>query len=108
MGQTAWRALAGLVEAGKVEAVGETKGRRYRLAAPKVAAPPAGADDPRWAKVLEIARREGKVTRARVVEVLGVSESTAGRALHDLAERGRIGGAGRGRGVVYHATCASP
>lgn len=100
---TAWRALVGLVQAGKIEAGGSTKGRKYRLAGPKVAAPPAGAEDPRWAKVLEIARREGKVTRARVVEVLGVSESTAGRVLAGMAEGGVIRPHGLGRSLAYRS-----
>ncbi|MFZ5480658.1 MAG: sigma 54-interacting transcriptional regulator [Myxococcota bacterium] len=98
---TAWRAMAALVEAGKLEAVGETKGRRYRVARPRVAAAPAGAEDPRWAKVLEIARREGKVTRARVVEVLGVSESTAGRVLVEMFSAGAVGRTGSGRACTY-------
>lgn len=98
---TAWRALVGLVEAGKIEAVGETKGRRYRLAGPKAAAPSHGAEDPRWAKVLEIARQEGLVTRRRVVGVLGVSESTAGRLLTDMAASGQLAQKGAGRGQAY-------
>ena len=82
---TAWRALVGLLEAGKVEAVGETKGRKYRVVGPKVAPTAADAGDPRWGTVLDIARREGNLTRARVVEVLGVSASTAGRILAEAA-----------------------
>jgi transcriptional regulator with GAF, ATPase, and Fis domain len=101
---TAWRALAGLVEAGKLEAVGETRGRKYRVAGPKATAPSAGAEDPRWGRILEIARREGKVTRARVVEVLGVSESTAGRLLGSGCAVGHLERRGLGRKASY--TCS--
>lgn len=95
---TAWRAMAALVESGKVEAVGETKGRRYRVAmAPAERCRP----DPRWEQVLGIARREGHVTRHRVIEVLGVPERTAGRALAKAAAAGHLHPSGSGRGVVY-------
>lgn len=73
-----------------MEAAHETQrsgsGQIWRDGTPKAAALPADAGDPGWGTVLEIARREGRVTRARVVEVLGVSESASGRG---LAEDGR-------------------
>ena len=102
---TAWRALAALVEAGRIEAVGATRGRRYRVAAVKVGAAPVGVEDPRWAQVLAIARREGKVTRQRVVEALGVSESTAGRLLAAMAQAGALAQKGSGRGLAYVLAC---
>jgi transcriptional regulator with GAF, ATPase, and Fis domain len=98
---SAWRALAALVEAGRIEAVGATRGRRYRLAAREAEAVPVAAEDPRWGQVLEIVRREGKVTRQRVVELLGVSESTAGRVLGEMAGGRALRLLGSGRGAAY-------
>ena len=95
---TAWRAMAALVESGKVEAAGETKGRRYRVVSAKG---PANAVDPRWEQVLALARREGTVTRRRVVEVLGVPERTAGRLLAAMAEAGVLAQHGSGRALGY-------
>jgi DNA-binding NtrC family response regulator len=97
---TAWRALAALVEAGKIETVGETRGRRYRVAAVRAAASTSEAD-PRWAHVLTIAAREGGVTRQRVVEILGVSHSSAGRALAAIVAAGTVERVGGGRATLY-------
>ena len=95
---TAWRAMAALVESGKVEPVGETKGRRYRAVSAKGT---MNTVDPRWEQVLALARREGTVTRRRVVEVLGVPERTAGRLLAAMAEAGVLAQHGSGRALGY-------
>jgi transcriptional regulator with GAF, ATPase, and Fis domain len=102
---SAWRALAALVEAGKVEAVGETRGRRYRVAARVAAMEAAPLDNPRTRQVLGIVTREGVVTRRRVVELLGVSESTAGRMLAEMAAAGTLAQKGSGRGLAYVLAC---
>jgi transcriptional regulator with GAF, ATPase, and Fis domain len=95
---TAWRAMAALVESGRVEAVGETKGRRYRVAGAKAVLVDV---EPRWEQVLAVARREGMVTRRRVVEVLGVPERTAGRLLAAMAMGGVLAQKGCGRALAY-------
>lgn len=95
---TAWRAMAALVEAGHVEAVGETKGRRYRVVSVKGT---MNAVDPRWEQVFALARREGTVSRRRVMEVLGVPERTAGRLLGAMASSGALRVDGLGRRARY-------
>ncbi len=102
---TAWRALAALVGAGKIEAMGETRGRRYRWAARAPVAEAAPLDNPRTRQVLGIVTREGVVTRRRVVELLGVSESTAGRMLAVMAAAGTLAQKGSGRGLAYVFAC---
>lgn len=66
-----------------------------RLTEPFLTAPP---DDE---QALEIARREGQVTTARLMEQTGVSKATATRRLAALAEAGRLVKVGEGRGTRY-------
>ena len=91
---TAWRALSSLAAAGTIVADGPGKGRRYRLAD---GAEAAGRSE----DVLALARREGRVTRQRVVAELGLTERTATRLLASLVEQGQLAATGRGRGAGY-------
>jgi transcriptional regulator with GAF, ATPase, and Fis domain len=98
---TAWRELAAMVKAGKLETSGQGKGCRYRLAEGRQEAPASG--DPRWLRVLELVEKEGMATRRRVVEVLGLPPRTAGRVLAEMAGAGLVLAEGEGRGLVYRA-----
>jgi predicted HTH transcriptional regulator len=65
----------------------------------------APLDNSRTRQVLGIVTREGVVTRRRLVELLRVSESTAGRMLAELAAAGTLAQKGSGRGLSYVPTC---
>ena len=95
---TAWRAMAALVEGGKVEAVGETKGRKYRAVSAKDT---TNAADPRWEQVLALASPGGVLNRHRVVEALGLAERTAGRWLAGMVREGVLVPHGIGRAAGY-------
>ena len=104
---TAWRAVMELVGAGKIAAMGATKGRRY--AVPVVVEPTATAlaRDARWDAVLGILATEGRVNRQRVVEALMLSERTAGRLLAAMAHCGVLLADGSGRSQRYSAGLAA-
>jgi transcriptional regulator with PAS, ATPase and Fis domain len=84
------RLLKALVEAGDLVAVGQGKATRYHL-------PTAGEvrQDPREAKALALVDAHGRVTRAQLAEVAGVSTRTAGRVLSGLVGAGVLRPDGR-------------
>jgi predicted HTH transcriptional regulator len=56
----------------------------------------------RWTTALDIATKEGRVTRAQLAGALGVSERTALRVLGELVNAGKLqADGGRGRAAGY-------
>ncbi len=108
------RVLAPLVAMERVVREGGSSGTRYRLAA-SLAPTGAAGDDRRWTLALEIARRDGRVTRTTLATEAGVSERTATRILAAMVEAGVLvedGGKGRGAGYapapITGVACATP
>jgi tetratricopeptide (TPR) repeat protein len=66
---------------------------------PRDNAAPSGEGD--TAAVMELARREGRVTPRRLMETLGVSKATATRRLAELVAQGALARQGKGRGAYY-------
>lgn len=89
------RRLRPLLAEGRVVREGSAAATRYRL----VDTADAWVADPRWATAVDLARRDGRVTRGSLAPALGVSERTATRLLTAIVESGlltREGGRGRG------------
>jgi transcriptional regulator with GAF, ATPase, and Fis domain len=106
------RRLAPLLAEGRVVREGGSSGTRYRLAGGTHG---ASIPDARWALALEIARRDGRVTRTALAAAAGGSERTATRVLAAMVEAGVLvedGGKGRGAGYlaagVNLAACPTP
>ncbi|MCA9494843.1 MAG: winged helix-turn-helix transcriptional regulator, partial [Myxococcales bacterium] len=86
------RALHQLVQEGRVGTVHRGSATRYHLVG---VTHPVGLDE-RWSIALQIATREGRVTRGRLAEHLGVSERTASRVLKAMVDEGLVFPDGRG------------
>jgi transcriptional regulator with GAF, ATPase, and Fis domain len=95
------RLLAPLIEQGKVERFGAGPSTTYAL--PKTQ--PNRSSRERWTTALDIATKEGRVTRAQLAGALGVSERTALRVLGELVNAGKLqADGGRGRAAGYLLT----
>ena len=98
-----------LVESGLVEALGTGRGRRYMLSAKAYGTGNAvhyvrqkGIDEVRYeGLILELARKQGKVKRADVVELLHISPAKAYRVLNRMADTEKLTLHGRGAGAYY-------
>jgi len=71
------------------------------------ATPPPDALDREEVAVLELARRQQKLTAQQLVEALHVSRATATRRLAALVEKGLLQMEGKGRGVHYRLVRAA-
>jgi tetratricopeptide (TPR) repeat protein len=67
--------------------------------------PPPDALAPADQALVDLARREGKLTPRRVMDALSISKATATRRLSELAAQGHLRRFGEGRGT-YYATAA--
>jgi len=96
------RLVAPMVAEGRVVRDGAGAVTSYRLVIHRPGAP---EPDDRWGTALDLARSEGRVTRGRLAEVVGVSERTALRVLSAMVEAGVLAeDGGRGRGAGYWAS----
>jgi|GEM_PF-4857724 len=95
---TLTKRLRPLIDQARVVREGVGSGTRYRLAERE-----AAVDlDPRWAVALQLARRDGRVTRGALSVALEVSERTATRVLRGMVDADLIeGDGGRGRCAGY-------
>ena len=92
------RLIAPLVGQGRIVREGRGAATTYRLAGQHG----ANGVDPRWERALDIARREGRVTRTALAAAAGVSERTATRVLGAMVDaRVLVDGGGRGRASGY-------
>ncbi|MCB9686009.1 MAG: sigma 54-interacting transcriptional regulator [Alphaproteobacteria bacterium] len=93
------RALSTVLADGTVEKLHRGSATRYRLAGTK-----DSAHCPRWDLALALVANEGRVTRGRLAEALGVSERTASRVLRAMVDDGLLESDGRsGRHAGYLA-----
>ena len=102
--------LERMVERGLVEGRGEKRGRVYHVAAPlyrRLGQTPAyvrsrGFDQIQQRQmVLNLAKTEGRITRAKAAELCQISEDQASRLLRKLRDSGELEQDGRGRGASY-------
>ena len=102
--------LAGLVEAGLVEARGERKGRTYHLSADtyrrlgeKAAYVRRRGFEPiqQEQMVLQYVEKHGRITRKEAAELCRIASSQAKRVLMRLAKSGHLTLHGRKRGAYY-------
>ena len=97
----AQRRLQRLQDAGRLAITGTGRGARYVVAAPAAEAPDDGFDA-RERAALEIARREGRVTRRTLADAAGMPPRSAGRVLARLVEVGVLAqDEGRGSAAGY-------
>ncbi len=90
---SAQRRLQRLVAEGRLVRLGQGRATRYAVG--------DGLDE-RERVALELAAREGRVTRRALAQASGLSARTAGRVLHGLVEAGRLKqDAGQGRSSGY-------
>ena len=75
-------------------------------AATLAAAPASGEGD--TAAVIDLARREGRVTPRRLMDTLGVSKATATRRLAEWVAQGVLARQGQGRGAYYELAAPFP
>jgi len=97
---TMHRMIEPLLESGRIVREGRGVATRYRW---QGAVEVQVAPDTRWAAVLALAHREGRVTRGLVVEELSVSGRTATRILKAMTLAGMLeqqGSGGRGTGYT--------
>lgn len=97
-GTTVKRAIRTLVEAGEIVAAGRGKATRYRR---------PSATDPRERAALDIAARDGRVTRTTLARHLALPTRTAGRVLERLVAHERLVADGR-RGKAAGYIIAEP
>lgn len=91
------RLLRGHVDQGRVERTGRARSTRYRLALPGTV-----ALDERETIALDLADRQGRVTRHELVAAATLPARTAGRVLSGLVERGLLAPDGRrGKSAGY-------
>jgi len=99
-----------LIEAGLVETIGNGRGRAYMLSSKvyKVGDNSIGyvrqndIERIRYEELtLQLAKKQGYVTRKNVTELLHVSEPQAYRLLAELAQKGKIELSGKGRYSKY-------
>ncbi len=96
------RSLSALVGARRVEKVHRSSVTRYRL----TGTPVANAN-PRWRVALGLVEEEGRVSRGRLAQRLGVSERTASRLLRAMLDEGILVPDGRGGKHAGYRTAAS-
>ena len=96
---TMHRMIEPLLESGKVFREGRGVATQYLW---RGAVELRVVPDPRWDAVMALAQREGRVTRGRVAEEIGVSGRTATRILKAMTLGGLLGREGTGgRGTGY-------
>ncbi|MFH1465164.1 MAG: sigma 54-interacting transcriptional regulator [Pseudomonadota bacterium] len=95
-----------LLAAGRVVREGGGAQTRYSLAP----AAESSDADPRWATIRAMTAREGRMTRKRAAELLGLCERSATRILTAMVEAGELvdcGGQGRAAGYLLPAETAA-
>lgn len=100
-----------LIEAGLVEAIGSGRSRRYILSSKvyKASGDSIGyvrqkyIDPIRFEElILQLAKKQGYITRKNVIELLHVTEPQAYRLLSSISTKGKLRLEGKGRYSKYH------